>query len=371
MDLAFLLVVVALSVFIYSMQSEGFTRKAWCQTESPLWTKIGMAVSNNNQYDNDQYILEELPLGNDKFMYKITYTYGTVPPVWYLKGNHKATNGQIRQGYNKGLKSMLPASIPGIMRQSLPEFKLIIPPTLEPFANYCGDSQKRSKFNWKRVGLAAPDYNHFRKDLYVLWEQNVAPGYYKYKVSEIYSGMPLTWVLRGTEKAKNGEFRKAEHRSRSNNFLTFKLNLKETEVEGFDVSGPTPYPGRGKNPWTQLSSQGYKGTSWDGDQNVPPPTGPIGPQGWETVGRAGMYLSTGREVYYNYVLQERKLPDNKYEYRVYNPDNVDFAGVQNGGPEYIKLGGTNKVRNLDIRQALTSSLSLELPGFYRLKTRDY
>ena len=342
------------------MMNEGFVAGKWCQTDSPLWKKIGMAVAANNQFKNDEYILEELPLGNNKYMYRVTYTYGTVPPVWYLKGNEKAMNNQIRQGYNKGLLDLLPASIPGVLRQSLPEFKLIIPPSTEAFANNCGNSKYCSPFNWKQVGTAAPDYNHYRKDLYTVWEQQLPTGIYKYKVTEIYSEMPLTWELRGTTKAENGEYRKAEYRSRSNNFLTFKLNMKE----GFEA---TPFPGRGKNPWTQLSSQGYKGTSWDGETNVPPPDG----SGWETIGRAGMYLSSGREVYYNYILQERKLP-GKYEYRIYNPDNVDFAGVKNSGPEYIQLESKkNKVRNLDIRQALPSSLSLELPGFYRLKTRDF
>lgn len=222
------------------------------------------------------------------------------------------------------------------------------------------------KSHWKQIGLAAPNYNYFTKNLYTLWEYNVAPGYYKYKVTEMYSEMPLSWELRGKEKAVNGQFRRAEYRSRSNGFLIFQLNLNK--VEGFS---PTPYPGRGENPWTQLYSSGYKGSSWNGKANVLPPVGPTGPLNWQTVGRAGMYLNSGREVYYNYVLQQKILSDDKFEYRIYNPDNVNFAGVKNGGPEYIRLVGNSKIRNLNIREAVPSSLSLELPGFYRLKTRDY
>lgn len=369
--LAFVLITLMFVAFACAVQSESF------QTESPFWQKIGMAVSNNNQYNDYQYILEELPLGDDKYMYRVTYTFGTVPPVWYLKGNQKAADGQIRQGYVQGLKAMLPNSIPGIMRQALPEFKLMIPETGFPrkpsFADYRSD-------NWKRVGLAAPDYNHYRKDLYVLWEQKLGDSYYKYKVTERYSEMPLSWLLRGINKAKDGEIRMAEFRSRSNNFLKFKLNLDETLVENFEVTKGTGYPGAGVNPWTHLWSSGYKGTSWDG---VPPPLGPLASENrkvvdegklpasdWETVGRAGMHLSTGRHPYYNYILQERRLRNGSYQYRIYNPDNVDFAGVIDAGPVYIALAGNEKARNLQIRQALPSSLSMELPGYYRLKTRD-
>lgn len=342
----------------------------FCQTQSPFWRKIGMAVSRNNQYDDDQYILEELPLGFGKYLYRVTYTYSSLPPVWYLKGLNKARNGEIRVGYNSALKVMLPGSIPGLLRQKLPRFKLIVNAVAlqqhskgieyNQFANYCGEN---NIYNWKRVGWAAPDYNNFTRNLYILWEQDLSgPGgpWFTYKVSEIYSEMPTSWLLRGHRKARDGEFRLAKFRSRSNNFLKFKLTLAGENVEGFNSLG---YPGAGVSPWTWLYSPGYKGTAWDGHYNIPPPVG----EGWKTIGKAGMHLSTGRQPYYNYVLQERMLDLDLYEYRIYNPDNVDFAGMADAGPEYIRLKGNNKIRDMDIREAVPGSVSLELPGFYRVK----
>ena len=309
-NLLCLLIIAIISAVVLYTCNEGF---APYSIPNPVWHKIGMAISLSNQYENDLYILEQ-KAGENK--YRVFYTYGTIPTIFELKGNHPVQNGQIREGEVKGLSSTT------VLRKDNPLFKLVLSQGAQRY-----DDKAIKDLKWKPVAYGAPHFNHYTKDLYMIYERKFSEKYRIYKAKYIFSELPENWFLKGSTPLINGEIRESIRRPLSGPFLKLKVTLLSPDYE------PKKYS-------LTARQENYENN-------------------WKIVGRAGLINATGRLPFFNYILEENRPDAFRYHYRIYNPELKRL--------EYINLQGTHKAETDQVRSALTNVFSQSLQGDYQLQ----